>query len=164
MSSSRSPVGPLGLALLGLAAAAGLALGIHGWSARHTPAALGSVGAAAAATGAGSSHKPAAHATAGPLLNSQSYAQYAFQVWPGRLSAAAQSAEIGLSIKVSRAGRDLEVTAGVNGQPVGAPHAYPAGARVYVIEAALGDDSGNTDYNLGDDGVVVTSADGRIVQ
>jgi hypothetical protein len=56
----------------------------------------------------------------------------------------------------------LSVVAGVNGQP-GSGHFYPGGARVYVVEAALGDDSGNTDYNLGDDGVVVTDAQGRIV-
>jgi hypothetical protein len=38
------------------------------------------------------------------------------------------------------------------------------GARVYVVEASLGDDSGNADYNLGDDGLVVTNAQGRIVR
>jgi hypothetical protein len=41
---------------------------------------------------------------------------------------------------------------------------YPLGARVYVVEASLGDDSGNSDYNLGDDGIIVTDAHGRIVQ
>jgi hypothetical protein len=35
---------------------------------------------------------------------------------------------------------------------------------VYVVEASLGDEAGNSDYNLGDDGVVVTDAQGRIVQ
>jgi hypothetical protein len=35
---------------------------------------------------------------------------------------------------------------------------------VYFIEASLGDDSGNSEYNYGDDGVLVTNADGRIVQ
>ena len=58
----------------------------------------------------------------------------------------------------------MTVTAGVAGQTTGSPHFYPAGARVYVVEAALGDDSGGADYNLGDDGVVVTDAHGRIVQ
>jgi hypothetical protein len=33
-----------------------------------------------------------------------------------------------------------------------------------VIEASLGDDSGGSDYNLGDDGLVVTDATGRVVQ
>jgi hypothetical protein len=35
---------------------------------------------------------------------------------------------------------------------------------VYVVEASLGDEAGNSDYNLGDDGVVVTDPQGRIVQ
>jgi hypothetical protein len=35
---------------------------------------------------------------------------------------------------------------------------------VYVVEASLGDDSGGTDYNLGDDGLIVTDAQGRILQ
>ena len=50
------------------------------------------------------------------------------------------------------------------GQPSAAPHLYVGGARVYVVEASLGDDSGNADYNLGDDGLVVTNAQGRIVR
>jgi hypothetical protein len=36
--------------------------------------------------------------------------------------------------------------------------------RVYVVEASLGDDSGNSDYSLGDDGLVVTDAQGRIIR
>ena len=56
------------------------------------------------------------------------------------------------------------VAAGVAGQPKAAPRFYPAGTKVYVIEAALGDDSGNTDFNLGDDALVVTDSLGRIVQ
>jgi hypothetical protein len=35
---------------------------------------------------------------------------------------------------------------------------------VYVIEASLGDDSGSTDYSLGDDGLVVTDASGGIIR
>jgi hypothetical protein len=65
---------------------------------------------------------------------------------------------------VRRQGSGLSVTAGVIGQASPAPHLYPLGARVYVVEASLGDDSGNTDYSLGDDGLVVTSAQGSIIQ
>jgi hypothetical protein len=173
VSSGGSSAGPRGFALLGLAAVAGIAIGVHGWSTRHMPAALGSVGGGAATAGptasvtAGPPSRPSGSpsaSAAGPLLTSQSYAQYAFQVWPGKLSPAAQAAEIGLAITVSRKGSGLEVSAGVNGQPASAPQFYLAGARVYVIEASLGDDSGTSDYNLGDDGLVVTDAQGRIVQ
>ena len=69
----------------------------------------------------------------------------------------------GLSISVHRTGSGISVKAGASGQP-GADHAYAGGARVYVVEASMGDEAGNSDYNLGDDGVVVTDAQGRIVQ
>jgi hypothetical protein len=177
VSLGGNSIGPGGRALLGVAAVAGIALGVHGWSTRHTPAPLGSIGAGAATSGprpgttaaAGPSARPSGSpsspaSTPGPLLSSQSYARYAFQVWPGALSAAGRAAETGLAISVRRQGSGLEVSAGVSGQPAGAPHFYPAGARVYVIEASLGDDSGTSDYNLGDDGIVVTDARGRIVR
>ena len=52
----------------------------------------------------------------------------------------------------------------MRGQGPATSHLYSGGVRVYVVEASLGDDSGNLDYSLGDDGVVVTDAQGRIVQ
>jgi len=54
--------------------------------------------------------------------------------------------------------------AGVIGQAAPTPRRYAGGARVYVVESSLGDDSGNTDYNLGDDALVVTDAKGGIIQ
>jgi hypothetical protein len=56
------------------------------------------------------------------------------------------------------------VTAGVAGQPAQPARFYPTGTAVYVIEAAMGDDSGTSDYNLGDDGLVITDSRGRILQ
>ena len=99
----------------------------------------------------------------GPLLKSQAFAQYAFGIWPGTPSGAAKAALAGLSVSVRRHGAGLSISAAVNGQQPGAAHFYPGGARVYVVEAAMGDDSGNSDYNLGDDGIVVTDSQGRIV-
>ena len=182
-------VGLRGLALLGVAALTGIGLGVHGWSGRHNgvaPALAGSRPPAASATAspprpsvsspapAGSSSSrasqgpvassPAPSASAGPKLSSQSYASYAFQVWPGPVSQQGKAAETGLVIKVTRSGTGIEVAAGVAGQKMQAPKLYPAGAKVYVIEASMGDDSGNSDFNLGDDGLVVTDAQGRIVQ
>src|SRR5258708_249754 len=102
-------------------------------------------------------------ASPGPLLSAQSYAQVSFPVWPGTPGAAAQQALIGLSVKVRRQGSGIMVTAGVNGQPGAAPRFYSGGTRVYVVEASLGDDSGHSDYNLGDDALVVTDAQGSIL-
>ena len=73
-------------------------------------------------------------------------------------------AETGLAIRVRRQDNGIAVSAGLTGQSAPAPHFYAAGARVYVIEASLGDDSGTSDYSLGDDGLVVTDGQGRIVQ
>ena len=188
MGIAGKAVGPGGLALLAVTAVAGIVLAVHGWSARHaglapgslagtstrpsagatstpparTPTARASSSAAPAATPGASATTPAGHA--GPPLRSQSYAPYSYLVWPGTPSSAAHAALTGLSVSVHRQGSGISVTAGVNGQPAGAAHFYPLGARVYVVEATVGDDSGNSDYNLGDDGVVVTDAHGRIVQ
>ncbi len=118
-----------------------------------------------AATGPATA-SPAASAGAarpGPKLSSEPYAGFSFQVWPGTLSTAARQAMTGLKITVRKQGNGLLVTAGVIGQPASPPHLYPGGARVYVVEASLGDDSGNADYNLGDDGLVVTDSQQRIL-
>jgi hypothetical protein len=97
------------------------------------------------------------------MLKSQSFAPYAFSIWPGTPTSVAQAALTGLSISVHRQGSGLSVTASVNGQQPGTAHFYPGAADVYVVEASMGDDSGSSDYNLGDDGLVVTDAQGRIV-
>ena len=175
MRIGDEPVGPKGLVLLGVTAAAGVALAAHGWSgraaglapgslaassgparamapapARHrsgtlSPSPSGATASASASPGAAASPRASSSATPGPLLSSQSFASYAFQVWPGSRSAAASSALTGLSISVHRTGSGLSVVAGVAGQPSPAAHFYPGGARVYVIEASMGDDSGNSD-------------------
>ena len=177
MRTAGGSVGPRGAALLLVTAVVAGLLAVHGWSTRHSgtpPGALG--GALSSASGSPGSTSPSGSrgapstsptgggsAGAGPTLASQSFASYSYLVWPGAPSAAAKSAMTGLSISVRRTGPGISVTAGVSGQP-GAPHAYPSGARVYVVEASMGDEAGNSDYNLGDDGVVVTDAKGRIVQ
>jgi len=186
MSIRVGSAGPRGLALLAAVGVAALILGVQGWSARHvglmtsatggfstparsspaasTPRQAASPGATSpgsAASGQGSSPAPSG---AGPLLSSEPYASFAYQVWPGPTGAAAQQAMTGLAISVKRQGSGISVTAGVSGQPAPAAHSYPDGARVYVLEAALGDDSGGSDFNLGDDGLVVTNAQGRIAQ
>jgi len=98
------------------------------------------------------------------MLASQSYAQYSFEVWPGQPSPAAKAAMTGLTITVTRISGGIRVIAGVAGQNPSPPRLYPGGTKVYVVEAALGDDSNNADYNLGDDGVIVTNSSGRILR
>lgn len=160
-------VGPRGATVLLAAAVAGGLLAVHGWSTRQEgppPGALGGASAGSATSTSPPGGGPAARtAGAGPLLASESFASYAYPVWPGAPSAAAKAAMTGLSISVRTTGSGISVSAGVSGQP-GTARAYPGGARVYVVEASMGDEAGSSDYNLGDDGVVVTDAQGRIVQ
>ena len=183
MRFSGKPAGPLGFALLAVTALTGVVLAVHGWSGRHSGLPAGALAAgsssqapgarparpgrtagpsAPAATPGGPGASPAAGP--GPLLSAQSYAQYSFRVWPGTPGAAGQAALTGLTVKVLRHGSGIMVTAGVIGQSPSAPRFYANGAVVYVVEASLGDDSGNSDYSLGDDALVVTDAQGRILQ
>jgi len=194
MRPSTTPAGPAGLTLLAATAVAGIILAVHGWSGRHSglaPGALGTTTSPASATAgpaspartaappgsgrpsrrAGSrsaaSPAPAGSSPAagqGPLLSAQPYASYSFRVWPGTPGAAARAALTGLSVKVRRQGSGIAVTASVAGQRAAAPRFYAHGADVYIVEASLGDDSGNSDYSLGDDGLVVTDAQGRILR
>jgi hypothetical protein len=191
MRIAGETVGRRGLTLLVVSAVAGVVLGAHGWSGRHNglPPPLAGLHASATASSSpastttappsaapssppsqgpvAASPSPAATSAApapGPKLSSQPYASYAFQVWPGPVSAAGKAALTGLVISVRRQGSGIVVTAGVAGQPAPSPRFYPAGVKVYVIEATMGDDSGNSDFNLGDDGLAVTDAQGRILQ
>ncbi len=188
MRSSRSrAVGPRGITVLAVTGIVGVLLAVHGWAHYNTIGPLGSLGASSTTTrlpagtgpptaapatsrsptsapAAGSpTHSGTAASSPGPLLKSQPFAAYAFSIWPGTPTSVAQAALTGLSISVHRQGAGLSVTASVNGQPPGAAHFYPGGAEVYVVEASMGDDSGSSDYNLGDDGLVVTDTHGRIV-
>jgi hypothetical protein len=181
MKPLAGAIGARGLALLVGASIVGLALAVHGWSHRGSgaPGSLvagatsGAPSPSAATTSppagptAGQTYGPAAPSASpatspGPLLTSQPYASYAFAIWPDTPSSAAKAALVGLSVTVHRQADGVAVTAAANRQP-GTTHFYPAGRRVFVVEAAMGDDSGSSDYNLGDDGIVVTDASGRII-
>lgn len=181
MRLGTESVGRWGLVILAVTGVLGVALAVHGWSGRTTglpQVTLGGSRPAAAspstgpsqqgpASSPGPSSSPGASSSADhnrPLLSAEPYANSAYQIWPGSQSAAAKSALIGLTVSVKQQGSALVITAGVNGQAAQAPHKYVGGVRVYVIEASFGDDSGNTDYNLGDDGLVVTDAKGGIIQ
>lgn len=186
MGITGKPAGPLGAALLAVTAVVGVLLAVHGWSGRHSGLPAGALGggnvsastapAPSASPGRSSTarHTPAPSssarrgaspaATRGPLLSSEPYASYSFQVWPGNPSPSARAALTGLSVSVRRASGGISVTAGVVGQAPSAPQFYAGGARVYVVEGSMGDDSGSSDYNLGDDGIVVTDSQQRILQ
>lgn len=170
MRTSGVSVGPRGATLLVVAAVAGVLLAAHGWATRDSGLPVGALGGVSSAgpvspgPGSARSTSPTGGGSApGPLLSSESFASYSYKVWPGAPSPAAKSAMTGLSISVRKTGSGVSVSAGASGQQTAA-HAYPGGAQVYVVEASMGDEAGTSDYNLGDDGVVVTDVHGRIVQ
>jgi len=175
-------VGPRGLVLLGLGAALAASLAVLGASRPGVPVAGSSLAthAARSAPARGAAHHahgstaPATRHAArrghlpqklGPPLSSTPYAQYAFRVYPGPRSAATRQALAGFQVRVTPEGGRFKLTVTVNGsgQPAVAK-TYPAGDRVYFIEASLGDDAGSSELNLGDDGILVTNSQGRIVQ
>jgi hypothetical protein len=187
MRLGGEPVGRWGIALLTVAGVAGLLLAWHGWTGRAAAVAPSLAGgtrssapasspapatqgpsAGPPASSAAATPAPSATATGsshlGPTLSSEPFASSAFQIWPGPMSAAAKQALTGLSVSVRKQRSGLLVTAGVSGQPPAPAHLYVGGVKVYVVEASMGDDSGNSDYSLGDDGLVVTNAQGRIIQ
>ncbi len=107
---------------------------------------------------------PTGSATPGPLLSSTPYASYTYQLYPGTPSASAQVALAGFSFKAQSSGSSVKFTLSINaGGQAPITKSYPSSDHVYFVEANLGDDSANTEYNYGDDGLVVTDATGHVV-
>jgi hypothetical protein len=183
-------VGPRGWLLIAATGLVGVGLAVHGYG---RGAVLGSgtagIGAPVATSGGSSPTVPTPSSTApsssssttvpakgssptsgppaqklGPLLSSTQYAQYAYQVYPGPESSRTRQATAGFDIQVTSQAGTIHLSVSVPGNGQAQTASYPAGDRVYFIEATLGDDSGNSDYSFGDDGVVVTNAQGYLVQ
>ena len=166
-------VGVRGLALLGISLLAAGGLALHGLQESRLPStALVGVSTSGARLPKVAQHNaaPTPSATAGqvklgPKLSSSPYAQYAIAVYPGGSSQAARFALTGFDLHVSSIASDLRVSLVI----VGSSHApmvqnYLTGTKVYFIEANPGDDSSNSDFNFGDDGLIVTNAQGRVIE
>lgn len=192
MRIAGEEVGRRGVAVLGAAALVALLLAVHGYGrgflaagrgplgvgspapARTTPPSGPSTGARTPSTtapsgsgagGATASSAPSTGQRLGPLLSSTSYASFAYEVYPGPMSPLARQALAGFDVSVHASGSTEVVRVAPVGYPQGAQaSSYPRGDRVYFIEASFGDDSGNADYNGGDDGLVITTPEGRIVE
>jgi hypothetical protein len=170
------------LLLLAATGLVGVGLAVHGYG--HGAVVVGGAGGVRAlAPGAGSHARASAptrstssstaspgSSTApsqklGPLLSSTQYAPYAFLIYPGPESSQARLATTGFAIQVAPHAGKINLSVSVPGSGQAAQtSSFPSGDRVYFIEATLGDDSGGVEYSLGDDGVVVTNAQGYIVQ
>jgi hypothetical protein len=164
------------MTVLSIAGIAGLSLGILGWTQRGTglvaplvstsasPSSANSPSAGASPSAA-TSGSASPSVAAGPALSSQPYASFAYQVWPGPLTATAKITLTGWKLTVTRQAGGIAVKAAQDGQAMtGASHFFPGGAKVYVLDSTLGDDAGgNVDYNQTDDGLVVTNAQGQVL-
>jgi len=101
----------------------------------------------------------------GPALASSQYAPYAFKIYPGTPTAQAQQALAGFRTSVRRSGQALDLTIDVLGSGQAPVHqTYTAGDTIYFVEANLGDDTGSSEFNFGDDGVIATNPKGRIIE
>lgn len=183
-------VGRWGAALLIASGVLGVVLAVHGYGAGAgmTSSVVSSVNrtagpAATAGPKTGGHHpaqgsRPATHSTTtstapapgrrsqklGPPLASSAYARYAYQLYPAPMSSQAAAATAGFSVKVKPGSGSFSLSVSAVGtSAVPQTSTYPTGDRVYFVETTLGDDSNNSDYNFGDDGVVITDAKGRIV-
>lgn len=177
-------VGLQGLLLLGAAGLVGVGLAVHGYGRgvviASGPGGLGSPASVAGSHGRTSTTTRSTTTTGrpttsrstttpsrklGPLLSSTQYAPYALRVYPGPESSQTRQGTAGFTIRVTPHARTIELSVAASGSGQAAQTStFPAGDRVYFIEASLGDESGSVDYNFGDDGVVVTNARGYIVQ
>jgi hypothetical protein len=121
--------------------------------------------AADSPNGATSTSPTSPPAKLGPALSSTQYASYAYLIYPGPVSASTQQAMAGYSISTKASGSNVVVTLATAGSSQAPTQkTYPAADKVYFVEANLGDDSGATELNPGDDGLIVTNPQGRIVE
>jgi hypothetical protein len=179
MRLGTEQVGLRGLLLLAGAGVAGLVLAIHGSGHGLVAVSSNSFTQPTSSAPGGAARVPAHHPTSttshpssgaahqklGPPLSSTQYASYAYRLYPGQPSPQARLATAGFHIEVTPGPSTIKVTVSGAGVTNGSQTlTYPANDRVYFIEASFGDDSSNAEYNLGDDGLVVTDASGRIVE
>jgi hypothetical protein len=162
--------------VLGVAGMIGIVLAIHGYGRGAVPGTAGTGTlrpSAPVTTASGDRARPTSQAGGapkarpqklGPLLSSTPYAPYAFEIYPTSPSGQAQLAMTGFKVQITRGQSTITVRVSTTGSPGGQSSTYAASDRVYFIETSLGDDSGDVDYNVGDDGLVITNSAGRIVE
>lgn len=177
MRIAGETLGVRGAIALSATAVVAAVLALHGYG--H-PGALGLTGATSPVGGhptapsstptpkgspsSGASPSPSSSATPGPLLSSTAYGPYAYEIYPNPPSANAKLALAGFSFTTNPSGSSVRFTLSVTGGGKPQSKTYPISDRIYFIEASFGDDSGNAEYNFGDDGVVATDSTGHVVQ
>lgn len=180
MRIAGEAVGRRGAAAMSVAALAATILAIHGYGSPGSPGLTGtgsiptahsspspgrSGGTPTPSPSSSPSPSPSASGTPGPLLSSTPYASYTYQLYPGTASAVARQALAGFSYTAQKSGSSVDFTLHISsGGQAPVQHTYPAADHIYFVEENFGDDSGNSEYNFGDDGLLVTDASGHVVQ
>jgi hypothetical protein len=125
----------------------------------------GSSGASSAGASGGTAPAPATGLRATTIkLSASPYGAYAVAVYP-RPAPQAGPALDGFALQVVPAAGGLrQVEISVPGAGVVYRQKIDVGDRVYFVEGSMGDDAPGTDVNGGDDGVVITNAQGYILQ
>ncbi len=179
-------IGRNGVIILAVAAVGSIGLAFHGYG--HGLSSNGASLPVASAAAPSTSAKPSTSSTAsttaassgaaskgsttsktavklGPVLSSTQYASVSYRIYPGPESAQAKAATAGFNISVKLSGNSEIVSVSVPGSSsTPQTSTFQKGDSIYFIETSLGDDSGNSDYSGGDDGIIVTNSQGRIVE
>jgi len=100
------------------------------------------------------------------LFSNSPYYSYAYQIFPGVLSADAQKAITGfnLDLKNNQDGSVTMTLNATNQEYQTQEYTMKPGEKLYFIERSLGDDSDGDEHFLGDDKAVVVNSEGYIVQ
>lgn len=184
MRIGSESIGRRGIALLSLTAVGSIGLALHGYGqgASTGSSSLSAVAAGPSTSSSSSQSSPRKTSTSttaaagnsstttttpklGPLLSSTQYASLAYKIYPGTPNSKTKLATTGFSIQVKSSGNHEVLSVGLAGSSSPPQTStIQKGDSVYFVETTLGDDSGNSDYSGGDDGVIVTNPQGRIIE
>jgi hypothetical protein len=88
------------------------------------------------------------------------YASFAYEVWPGPVSADGKLALSRWTLTVTRQSGGITVKAAHDGRPMSSvSHFYPGGAKVYILDSDLSDNAAG----ITDEGLEVTNAQGQVL-
>ncbi len=119
------------------------------------------------APASGSSSSPAAastQTTTSIRFDGWRYKQYAFQVYPGEISADAKKALAGFVLSIQDQGDNAVLSLkALNPRYRDAQFSVTKGDTAYFVETSVRDDPNGQENNLGDDGVIAVNPQGYVV-
>ena len=95
------------------------------------------------------------------LANSQ-YTGISYKIFPGPQNTQSLKALIGIEMSNNTISNGTKITLSMNNNPISTIY-VPKNDSLYFIEASYGDDFGNYEGSLGDDGILIVNSSGYIV-